>query len=94
MNRLLRLVACVISGLVIADLPAVAAEPITHAFLATGGQTRIVDGKGQTVWSYPHSTRDGWVLPNGNLLLAVSRNKDFPGGGVVEITRESKVLFE
>ena len=70
-----------------------AASTIKHSFLATGGETRIVDGDGKTVWRYPGSTRDGYVLPSGNILLAVSKGKDFPGGGVIEITRENKVLF-
>ena len=71
-----------------------AEEKITHSFLATGGETRIVDGEGKTVWSHPAATRDGCVLPNGNVLLAVSKNKDFPGGAVVELTRDNKVVFE
>ncbi len=74
-----------------------AAEPapkITHSFLQTGAETRLVSGDGQTVWRYPKSTRDGWVLPGGNLLLTVSKDTDYPGGGVVEVTREGKVLFE
>jgi len=32
-------------------------------------------------------TRDGEVLPNGNLLLTLSKTKAYPGGAVVEITR-------
>ena len=93
MNRLLRHVICVANFLAIA-FTAAAAEPITHSFLATGGETRIVGGDGKVLWRYPGSTRDGWVLPSGNILLAVSKSKDFPGGGVVEITRENKVVFE
>ena len=93
MNRLLRHVICVASFIAIA-FTAAAAEPITHSFLATGGETRIVGGDGKVLWRYPGSTRDGWVLPSGNILLAVSKSKDFPGGGVVEITRENKVVFE
>ena len=61
---------------------------ITHSFLATGGETRIVDGEGKTIWKYPGSTRDGFVLPNGNLLLAVSKGKDYPGGAVLEVKRD------
>src|SRR5215470_18168013 len=67
---------------------------ITHSFLATGAETYIRSGDGQTLWSYPHSTRDGWVLPNGNILLAVSKGEDYPGGGVVELTRQGKKVFE
>ncbi|HYV31001.1 MAG TPA: hypothetical protein VEO53_07850, partial [Candidatus Binatia bacterium] len=45
---------------------------VTHSFLATGADTRIVDGDGKTVWQFPKSTRDGWVLANGNILLALA----------------------
>ena len=93
MNRLFRHFICVASFLTISFTVA-AAEPITHSFLATGGETRIVAGDGKVIWRYSASTRDGWVLPSGNILLAVSKSKDFPGGGVVEITRENKVVFE
>ena len=93
MNRLFRHFTCIASFLAISFTVA-AAEPITHSFLATGGETRIVGSDGKVIWRYPASTRDGWVLPSGNILLAVSKSKDFPGGGVVEITRENKVVFE
>src|ERR1700733_5093236 len=77
-------------------LPATAAEPdkITHSFLATGNETYILDDAGKVTWRYPQGTRDGWVLPNGNVLLAITKNKDFPGGAAVEVTKEGKVVFE
>jgi hypothetical protein len=63
-----------------------------HSFLATGGETRIVE-KGQVTWTYPGSTRDGWV--NGDrILLAVSKSKAYPGGAVVEVDRTGKLHFE
>ena len=65
---------------------------ITHSFLATGGETYLQDASGNVIWSFPKSTRDGWVLPNGNLLLALSKSND--GGSVIEITREGKIVFE
>ena len=71
-----------------------AQSPVTHSFLACGGQTRIVDGTGKTTWTYPHATRDGYVLPSGNLLLTLSKSKEYPGGGVVEVTRDGTRLFE
>jgi outer membrane protein assembly factor BamB len=75
-----------------------AAEPapskITHSFFIAGGETAILDNDGKALWSYPAATRDGFVLPNGNLLLALSKNKDYPGGAVVEVTRENKIVFE
>ena len=42
----------------------------------------------------PRSTRDGWLLPGGNILLALSKSKAYPGGGVVEIQKDGKVVFE
>ena len=66
---------------------------ITHGFLATGGETYIRDGRGAITWRYPHSTRDGWVLPNGNVLLALSKSNDYPGGGVVEVETNGKVVI-
>lgn len=67
---------------------------ITHRFLATGGATYIRDGDGKITWRYPHSTRDGWVLSNGNVLLTVTKSKLYPGGAVVEVTREGETNFE
>ena len=73
---------------------AFAEEKITHSFLALGAETRIVGADGSVVWSHPAGTRDGFVLPNGNLLLALSKNAEYPGGAVVEVTRDHKVVFE
>jgi hypothetical protein len=67
---------------------------ITHSMFIAGGETAILSATGEAIWKYPSGTRDGFVLPNGNLLLAVSKNKDYPGGAVIEITRENKVIFE
>jgi hypothetical protein len=67
---------------------------ITHGFLATGAETYIRDGQGTITWRYPHSTRDGWLLPGGNILLALSKSKAYPGGGVIEIEKDGKVIFE
>ena len=75
-------------------LSARAAEPVKHGFLATGGETFIVDDAGKETWKYPASTRDGWVLANGNVLLALSKSKAYPGGAVVEVDRDGKTLFE
>ncbi|MEX2213211.1 MAG: hypothetical protein WD768_03725 [Phycisphaeraceae bacterium] len=69
------------------------ADGIKHSFLVTGGETYIVDENDEVIWKYPSATRDGWVLPSGNILLCVNRQKDFPGGGVIEVTRENKVVF-
>jgi hypothetical protein len=82
---------------ILAISTAFADEPkstIQHSFLACGQETFIANGDGKIVWQYPKSSRDGWVLPNGNMLLALSKSKDYPGGAVVEVTREGKDVFE
>ena len=73
---------------------ALPAAPVTHSFLATGAATRILSGDGRVLWTYPHATRDGWVLPDGSLLLTLSTGADCPGGAVVHLTRENRTLFE
>jgi PQQ-like domain len=84
----------VLLALILSAVGTSAAEPITHSFLATGAETAIFDASGKAVWKYDHSTRDGWVLENGNVLLALSKSKMHPHGAVVEVTRENKVVFE
>ncbi len=85
-------------GVLVAALAGVgfarADEKIAHSFLATGTETYILDDDGKVVWRYPQGTRDGWVLPNGDVLLAVTKNKDYPGGAAVRVTRDGKVVFE
>jgi outer membrane protein assembly factor BamB len=66
----------------------------THSYASFGGNTEIVSDKGEVLWKYPTGTRDGWVLPNGNLLLTLSKGGAYPGGGVVEVTRDHKIVFE
>jgi hypothetical protein len=80
---------------VLADEPGVQTSDsgIKHSFLVCGATTAIIGEDGAVTASFPYNTRDGYVLPSGNLLLAVSKSKDFPGGGIVELSREGKVLF-
>lgn len=68
----------------------------SHAFLATGAETYIMGADGKVRWTHARGSRDGWVLPDGNVLLAVNRDGDFPGGGVVLVTPdgEGTVLFK
>jgi hypothetical protein len=69
-------------------------QPAGRSFLMLGGITQIVDASGKPTWKYPAATRDGEVLPNGNLLLTLSKTKAYPGGAVVEVTRDQKVVWE
>ena len=63
-----------------------AESPIRHSYLVMGGKTAIIDENGQAEWSYRGGTRDGFVLPNGNVLLAFSDK-------VEEVTRDQRVVF-
>lgn len=61
------------------------AAEVTHRFLAFGGRTRIVEADGKTSWTYPESSRDGQMLDNGHILLALSKSGARPHGAVVEV---------
>lgn len=65
-------------------------KPITHGFLACGGQTYIMNGAGEIIWRYKLGSRDGYVLPNGNIVLAVNKGGEYPGGAAIEVTRDGK----
>jgi hypothetical protein len=82
--------AALLGGLFAPAAPA--GEPVKHAFLATGGETFIADESGRATWKYPHPSRDSWVLESGPVLLALSKSKTYPGGAVVQVARDGKVL--
>ena len=57
-------------------------------------KTVIVDEDGKVDWQLDMPASDGWVLPNGHVLLALYGTGDFPNGGVIEVDRETKkVVF-
>jgi hypothetical protein len=69
-----------------------------HSFLATGGKTYLMEwaagaATGMIAVAYPNPTREGWVLPNGNLLLAVAHCQNYPHGGAAEVTRDLKEVW-
>ncbi|MGY8649227.1 MAG: beta-propeller domain-containing protein [Verrucomicrobiia bacterium] len=86
------LIAGLMAGGVFYSAPAAqqSAHGVRHAFLATGAETYIVSHTDRIVWRYP---LDGWMLPNGNILLVLAHGKNY-GGGVVEVTRGGRVQFE
>jgi hypothetical protein len=63
-------------------------EPIRHSFFIAGPTfTGIIDEQGKEAWdSGKPAARDGFVLANGNILIAWSDE-------VKEFTREKKVVF-
>lgn len=64
------------------------AEEIKHSFFIAGPSfTGIIDEEGKEAWdSGKASARDGFVLPNGNVLIAWSDE-------VKEFTRDKQVVF-
>ncbi|MBI24046.1 MAG: hypothetical protein CMN05_10710 [Roseibacillus sp.] len=69
---------------------------ITHSFLGLGkgARTSIIGEDGKVAWKIDLPASDGWVLPNGNVLLAVYPCREYPKGGVAEIERASnKTVF-
>jgi hypothetical protein len=64
-----------------------AQEKIKHSYLVLGGKTAIIDENDQVVWEHAGGSRDGFVLPNGNVLLAYSQR-------VEEVDRKRKVLWK
>ncbi|MCE9608469.1 MAG: hypothetical protein K8U03_26595 [Planctomycetia bacterium] len=65
-----------------------AAEEIRHSFFVAGPTfTGIIDEAGQESWNAGRGgARDGWVLPNGNVLIAWTDE-------VKEFTRDKAVVF-
>jgi hypothetical protein len=63
-----------------------AASSIRHSYLVMGGKTAIIGEDGVARWEYRGGTRDGFVLPNGNVLLAWSDR-------VEEVTPAKQVVF-
>ncbi len=64
-------------------LPATA---IRHSYLVLGGKTALIGEDGRVQWEYRGGSRDGFVLPNGNVLIAWADR-------VEEVTREKQVIF-
>lgn len=57
-----------------------------HSYLVMGAKTAIIGEDGATLWEYQGGSRDGFVLPSGNILLAFSDR-------VEEVTRRGVVVF-
>jgi len=59
---------------------------IRHSYLVLGGKTAIIGEEGNVIWEHKCGSRDGFVLPNGNVLLAYTDR-------VEELTRDKQVVF-
>jgi len=69
-----------------ADAPVAARAGIRHAFLVLGGRTAVIGEDGAVRWEYAGGSRDGFILPNGNALIAW-------GDRVEEVTPAKDVVF-
>lgn len=94
MNRLFRplfVSVIAVSTFSIAGLvhgtPVEAGSPIkvAHRLIAFGKDTYVLGEDGKQTWSYPHATRDGYLLDNGNVVLTLNKGKRFAGGAVIEV---------
>lgn len=59
---------------------------IRHSFLITGGRTAIIGEDNSILWEVKGWSRDGYVLPNKNILVSM-------GNEVREYTRDKKIVF-
>ena len=68
---------------------------IKHSFLGVGKANKavIVNEDGKVEWKLDLPASDGWVLPNGNVLLALYKTKGYPNGGFVEVDRKTKKIL-
>ena len=84
--QLLLSVGLLTSMVPVSSAEEVPASTIRHSYLVMGGKTAIINEDGEVEWEYDGGSRDGFVLPNGNVLVAF-------GDRVVEVTREKLVVF-
>lgn len=72
-------------------------EEIRHSFLGLGkaNGVAIVSEDLTIQWKLDLPASDGWVLPNGNVLLAIYPTKEFANGGVIEVNpKNNERVFE
>lgn len=60
-------------------------QALTHRFLACGQKTYVMEADGKASWTYPASSRDGYVLSDGTIVLTLSKSPAHPGGAVIRI---------
>ena len=65
-------------------------QETTHSFVAFGRDTYRIDETGEKSWTYPHATRDGYQLPDGTMILTLSKGRKYKGGAVVRISPDGE----
>jgi hypothetical protein len=84
--------AAIVILLALSSTASAADAATSRKVLVCGPRTAIVEitdpeRDGRVEWSWPANTREGWVLPDGRILLALSKSPACPGGAAVEIER-------
>lgn len=77
------------TALVLSLLRADCAEgnnPVRHSYIVFGSKTAIIGEDAQPSWEYQGGSRDGFVLPNGNVLIAFADR-------VEEVTPAKQIVF-
>ncbi|MBN8248163.1 MAG: hypothetical protein J0L84_12055 [Verrucomicrobia bacterium] len=69
-----------------AEPPSAAEGAIRHSYLVLGGRTAVIGEDGAIRWEYAGGSRDGFILPGGNALIAWSDR-------VEEVTPAKEVVF-
>ena len=78
-------------ALITVSVPARAAEPVSHRVLAADkNKVAIVDAGGKVEWEFANGCEchDLWLMPNGNVLLALSPTT------VGEVSPDKKVVWK
>ena len=96
MTYSLRSTTLLLSAAILIAAGSVRAQEIKHSFLACGQKTYIMNEDGQVEWSYPASTRDGYVLGDGTVLLTLSKSQKYRGGAVLLVGRDGgeRIIWE
>ncbi|MCB1095354.1 MAG: hypothetical protein KDN22_07210 [Verrucomicrobiae bacterium] len=94
MKRFVLPLICSLLASAMSEMVSRAEEAVTHSFLGLGSANgaTIYNDSGEVEWKFELPSSDGWVLENGNVLLALYPNEKYPKGGVVEVDRKTKEI--
>lgn len=81
---IIRMMSCVL--VIVFAITVAVADDIRHSYLVLGAKTAIIGEDGSVEWGYKDGSRDGFVLPTGNVLIAFADR-------VEEVTRDGQQVF-
>lgn len=83
-TSIIRMMSCVL--VIVFAMTVAVADDIRHSYLVLGAKTAIIGEDGSVEWGYKDGSRDGFVLPTGNVLIAFADR-------VEEVTRDGQQVF-